>query len=102
MCCSRDSRFCKPSDSISTCSIVRILIFRPHYRFLNEEGAVSVTGECFRCMLGRYTLGRRLLFLDFLPRNSAATAQKKPLLHWLIRRVEVRVYLYLSYRYTIP
>ncbi|KAI9512361.1 glycoside hydrolase family 15 protein [Russula earlei] len=36
--------------------------------FLNEEGVVSVT--------------------DFLPRNSAATAQK-PLLHWLIRRVEV-------------
>ncbi|KAN0121560.1 glycoside hydrolase family 15 protein [Russula decolorans] len=37
-------------------------------KFLNEEGAVSVT--------------------DFLPRNSVATAQK-PLLHWLIRRVEV-------------
>ncbi|KAF8499165.1 glycoside hydrolase family 15 protein [Russula emetica] len=37
-------------------------------KFLNEEGAVSVT--------------------DFLPRNSAVTAQK-PLLHWLIRRVEV-------------
>ncbi|KAI0286780.1 glycoside hydrolase family 15 protein [Russula aff. rugulosa BPL654] len=37
-------------------------------KFLNEEGAVSVT--------------------DFLPRNSA-NAQKKPLLHWLIRRVEV-------------
>lgn len=37
-------------------------------KFLNEEGAVSVT--------------------DFLPRNSAAAAQK-PLLHWLIRRVEV-------------
>ena len=42
-------------------------------------------------MLGRCALDRRLLFLDFLPRNSAATAQK-PLLHWLIRRVEVRIY----------
>ncbi|KAI0307573.1 glycoside hydrolase family 15 protein [Multifurca ochricompacta] len=39
-----------------------------HCRFLNEEGVVSVT--------------------DFLPRNPTATAQK-PLLHWLIRRVEV-------------
>ncbi|KAH9982232.1 glycoside hydrolase family 15 protein [Lactifluus volemus] len=37
-------------------------------KFLNEEGVVCVT--------------------DFLPRNPAATAQK-PLLHWLIRRVEV-------------
>ncbi|KAI0271538.1 Six-hairpin glycosidase-like protein [Gloeopeniophorella convolvens] len=37
-------------------------------KFLNEEGVVSVT--------------------DFLPRNPTATAQK-PLLHWLIRRVEV-------------
>ncbi|KAH9964462.1 glycoside hydrolase family 15 protein [Russula dissimulans] len=37
-------------------------------KFLNEEGVVSVT--------------------DFLPRNPKATAQK-PLLHWLIRRVEV-------------
>lgn len=43
-------------------------------------------------MLGRCTPGRRLSFLDFLPRNSAATVQK-PLLHWLIRRVEVRTYL---------
>lgn len=42
-------------------------------------------------MLGR-CMDRRLLFLDFLPRNPAATAQK-PLLHWLIRRVEVRIYL---------
>jgi hypothetical protein len=30
-------------------------------------------------------------FLDFLPRNPATTAHK-PLLHWLIRRVEVRIY----------
>ncbi|KAI0005471.1 glycoside hydrolase family 15 protein [Russula compacta] len=37
-------------------------------KFLNEEGVVSVT--------------------DFLPRNPAAAAQK-PLLHWLIRRIEV-------------
>ena len=28
--------------------------------------------------------------LDFLPRNPVATAQK-PLLHWLIRRIEVRI-----------
>jgi len=26
---------------------LRILNFWPHYRFLNEEGAVSVTGGCF-------------------------------------------------------
>ncbi|KAI0042680.1 glycoside hydrolase family 15 protein [Auriscalpium vulgare] len=37
-------------------------------KFLNEEGVVSVT--------------------DFLPRNPAASAHK-PLLHWLIRRIEV-------------
>ena len=29
--------------------------------------------------------------LDFLPRNPAATVQK-PLLHWLIRRIEVRIH----------
>jgi hypothetical protein len=29
--------------------------------------------------------------LDFLPRNPAAVAHK-PLLHWLIRRVEVRIH----------
>ncbi|KAF8264424.1 glycoside hydrolase family 15 protein [Lactarius quietus] len=37
-------------------------------KFLNEEGVIGVT--------------------DFLPRNPAAAAHK-PLLHWLIRRVEV-------------
>ncbi|KAI0067863.1 glycoside hydrolase family 15 protein [Artomyces pyxidatus] len=37
-------------------------------KFLNEEGVVSVT--------------------DFLPRNPNATAHK-PLLHWLVRRIEV-------------
>ncbi|VDB99396.1 unnamed protein product [Peniophora sp. CBMAI 1063] len=37
-------------------------------KFLNEEGVVSVT--------------------DFLPRNPASAAHK-PLLHWLVRRVEV-------------
>jgi hypothetical protein len=26
---------------------LRILNLWPHYRFLNEEGAVCVTGECF-------------------------------------------------------
>ena len=30
-------------------------------------------------------------FIDFLPRNPAAAAHK-PLLHWLIRRVEVRIH----------
>ncbi|KAJ3715106.1 glycoside hydrolase family 15 protein [Lentinula raphanica] len=46
-------------------------------KFLNEKGVVSVTGKY-------------ILSVHFLPRQARGTVtSNKPLLHWLIRRVEV-------------
>ncbi|KAJ3823795.1 glycoside hydrolase family 15 protein [Lentinula raphanica] len=46
-------------------------------KFLNEKGVVSVTGKYILCV-------------HFLPRQARGTVtSNKPLLHWLIRRVEV-------------
>ncbi|KAJ3759693.1 glycoside hydrolase family 15 protein [Lentinula raphanica] len=46
-------------------------------KFLNEKGVVSVTGKYILCVY-------------FLPRQARGTVtSNKPLLHWLIRRVEV-------------
>jgi hypothetical protein len=55
------------------------------YRFLNEEGVVSVTGAIVAIHPKHRDLNSTP---DFLPRQPS-NETTKPLLHWLIRRVEV-------------
>jgi hypothetical protein len=55
---------------------------------MNDRGVVSVTGQLLVCSIGSIT--HSLFFLDFLPRprRDAGHTTPKPLLPWLIRRIE--------------
>lgn len=55
---------------------------------MNDEGVVSVTGQSLICSIQFHT--HSFIFLDFLPRThrDSGHSNPKPLLHWLIRRIE--------------
>ncbi|KAJ3992041.1 glycoside hydrolase family 15 protein, partial [Lentinula boryana] len=59
-------------------------------KFLNEKGVISVTGKYIIPVRSTRSNCQERFLSDFLPRQARGTvASNKPLLHWMVRRVEV-------------